>query len=52
MNELKKQVQEFQDRVFADRTLDSELREIISVLLKASPKHIGWIEKNFKEYIK
>ena len=34
MNELKKQVQEFQDRVFADRTLESQLLKLEEELLE------------------
>lgn len=42
-------IEDLYDRI---ECLDSELREVISVLLKASPTHYRWVEKNFKEYIK
>lgn len=42
-----KQCQELKERV---KVLESELLEIINVLLKVSPKHEEWINMNFPYY--
>jgi hypothetical protein len=31
--------------------LELDIREIIKTLLKVSPEHKAWLEKNYKEYL-
>lgn len=31
--------------------LELDIREIIKILLKVSPEHKVWLEKNYKEYL-
>ena len=38
---------ELEDKV---EGLTTELHEVLSVLLKVSPEHVGWVKMNFPDY--